>query len=126
MVDTNDEWIVERTGIRERRIAADDETTCHASAPKRRAWPSRPPASTPTTSTSSSAPPARRRHVPVVGLPDPGRASAPAAPRAFDVNAACVGFVAALATGAQFINAGVYERVLVVGSEVPLAHHRLE
>jgi 3-oxoacyl-[acyl-carrier-protein] synthase-3 len=37
---------------------------------------------------------------------------------AFDVNAACVGFVAALATGTQFINAGVYERVLVVGSEV--------
>ena len=27
MVDTSDSWIVERTGIRERRIAADDETT---------------------------------------------------------------------------------------------------
>ena len=27
MVETNDEWIVERTGIRERRIAADEETT---------------------------------------------------------------------------------------------------
>ena len=27
MVDTSDEWIVSRTGIRERRIAADDETT---------------------------------------------------------------------------------------------------
>jgi 3-oxoacyl-[acyl-carrier-protein] synthase-3 len=37
---------------------------------------------------------------------------------AFDVNAACTGFVVALATATQFINAGVYERVLVVGAEV--------
>jgi 3-oxoacyl-[acyl-carrier-protein] synthase-3 len=37
---------------------------------------------------------------------------------AFDINAACTGFVAALATGTQFINAGIYERVLVVGAEV--------
>jgi 3-oxoacyl-[acyl-carrier-protein] synthase-3 len=36
---------------------------------------------------------------------------------AFDVNAACNGFVVALATATQFINAGVYERVLVVGAE---------
>jgi 3-oxoacyl-[acyl-carrier-protein] synthase-3 len=37
---------------------------------------------------------------------------------AFDVNAVCVGFVAALSTASQFINAGAYERVLVVGAEV--------
>ncbi len=37
---------------------------------------------------------------------------------AFDINAACNGFVAALATGTQFINAGIYQRVLVVGAEV--------
>jgi 3-oxoacyl-[acyl-carrier-protein] synthase-3 len=37
---------------------------------------------------------------------------------AFDVNAACNGFIAPLATGAQFIDAGIYRRVLVVGSEV--------
>jgi 3-oxoacyl-[acyl-carrier-protein] synthase-3 len=36
---------------------------------------------------------------------------------AFDVNAACNGFVVALATATQFINAGVYQRVLVVGAE---------
>jgi 3-oxoacyl-[acyl-carrier-protein] synthase-3 len=36
---------------------------------------------------------------------------------AFDVNAACNGFVAALAAGAQFIEGGVYQRVLVVGAE---------
>jgi 3-oxoacyl-[acyl-carrier-protein] synthase-3 len=37
---------------------------------------------------------------------------------AFDINAACTGFLAALATATQFINAGVYERILVVGAEV--------
>jgi 3-oxoacyl-[acyl-carrier-protein] synthase-3 len=37
---------------------------------------------------------------------------------AFDVNAACTGFLAALATGSQFIESGLYERVLVVGAEV--------
>jgi 3-oxoacyl-[acyl-carrier-protein] synthase-3 len=37
---------------------------------------------------------------------------------AFDINAACTGFLAALAAGTQFINAGVYQRVLVVGAEV--------
>jgi 3-oxoacyl-[acyl-carrier-protein] synthase-3 len=37
---------------------------------------------------------------------------------AFDVNAACTGFMTALATGVQFIEGGMYERVLVVGSDV--------
>jgi 3-oxoacyl-[acyl-carrier-protein] synthase-3 len=37
---------------------------------------------------------------------------------AFDVNAACAGFMAALATATQFIEAGLYQRVMVVGSEV--------
>ncbi len=37
---------------------------------------------------------------------------------AFDVNAACTGFLAAIATATQFINSGVYERILIVGAEV--------
>src|SRR3954452_5856561 len=37
---------------------------------------------------------------------------------AFDVSAACTGFVSAFTVGAQFIDSGVYNRVLVVGSEV--------
>jgi 3-oxoacyl-[acyl-carrier-protein] synthase-3 len=37
---------------------------------------------------------------------------------AFDINAACVGFVTAVATASQFIESGAYQRVLVVGSDV--------
>ena len=37
---------------------------------------------------------------------------------AFDVNAACMGFMSALATGTQFIGAGSARRVLVIGAEV--------
>ena len=116
MVETSDEWILDRTGIRERRVVSDGESTASMGAE------------------------AGRMALETAGLradqldliicatltPDgmfPASASliqeALGATRAgaFDINAACVGFVAALATGAQFINSGVYERVLVVGSE---------
>jgi 3-oxoacyl-[acyl-carrier-protein] synthase-3 len=117
MVETSNEWIVDRTGIRERRLAADDETT----------------------STMGTA--AARNALETAGLrgdqldliicatcsPDgmfPASASliqealGAHSAAAFDINAACTGFLAALATATQFINAGVYERVLVVGAEV--------
>ena len=51
MVDTSDEWIVTRTGIRERRVAAADETTASMARRRRRCARSRWPASSPTTST---------------------------------------------------------------------------
>ena len=117
MLDTSDEWIRTRTGIRERRIAADDETA------------------------STMATPASRRALEVAGLspedldliivatctPDgifPSCASllqnalGATKAAAFDVNAACSGFVYALVTGCQFIQSGAYQNVLVVGSEV--------
>jgi 3-oxoacyl-[acyl-carrier-protein] synthase-3 len=117
MVETNDEWIVERTGIRERRIAADDETTSSLGAE----------ASRMALETAGLTPDDIDLVICATLSPDgmfPSSASliqsGIGANRAgaFDVNAACNGFVAALATGAQFINGGVYERVLVVGSEV--------
>jgi len=117
MVETSNEWIVDRTGIRERRLAADDETT------------------------ASMGTAAARMALQTAGLrgdqidliicatcsPDgmfPASASliqealGASSAAAFDINAACTGFLAAMATATQFINAGVYERVLVVGAEV--------
>jgi 3-oxoacyl-[acyl-carrier-protein] synthase III len=117
MVETSNEWIVDRTGIRERRLAAENETT------------------------ASLGSEAARMALRTAGLqadqidliicatcsPDgmfPASASliqerlGARNAAAFDVNAACTGFLAALATATQFINAGVYERVLVVGAEV--------
>jgi 3-oxoacyl-[acyl-carrier-protein] synthase-3 len=117
MVETNDEWIVERTGIRERRIAAADETAASMGAQAARM----------ALQTAGVGPEQVDLIICATITPDgmfPSSASviqdALGARKAgaFDVNAACNGFVAALGAGAQFINAGVYERVLVVGSEV--------
>ena len=51
MVDTSDEWIVSRTGIRERRVAAAHETTASMGAVAGAARDPHAPASSPTTST---------------------------------------------------------------------------
>ena len=117
MVDTSDEWIVERTGIRERRIAAADENAATLGSEAARM----------ALRTASLSADDIDLIVCATMTPDgmfPATASviqdAIGARRAaaFDVNAACVGFVAALATGAQFIDSGAFQRVLVVGSEV--------
>lgn len=117
MVETNDEWIVDRTGIRERRIAADDEGC--ASLGTRAAQMALDTAGITAddidliicaTCTGDGMFPA------TASLIQDALGARNAA--AFDVNAVCVGFVAALSTATQFITAGTYERVLVVGSEV--------
>lgn len=113
MVDTTDEWIVSRTGIRERRIVGDnDSTTSLATAAARAALD-------------------RAGRTPdeidliVVGTATPDdflvsqaclvQAELGGGAGAFDVGAACAGFVTALSVGSQFVNAGVYRRVLVIG-----------
>ena len=55
-IGVDSEWIVRRTGIRERRYAAPDERTSDLAIAPPRAAPSRTPASSPPTSTSSSSP----------------------------------------------------------------------
>jgi 3-oxoacyl-[acyl-carrier-protein] synthase-3 len=117
MVDTSDEWIVERTGIRERRIAAEDETSATLGTGAARM----------ALETAGLDPDDLDLIICATVTPDgmfPATASliqdALGAHRAgaFDINAACVGFLSALATGSQFLNTGVYRRVLVVGAEV--------
>jgi 3-oxoacyl-[acyl-carrier-protein] synthase III len=116
MVETADEWIVERTGIRERRIAGDNETTATMGASAARM--------------ALDTAGLRADQIDLIicaTLSPDGMFPASASliqdalearnAGAFDVNAACNGFVVALATGAQFINSGVYQRVLVVGAE---------
>jgi len=114
MVETSDEWIVTRTGIRERRIAGPEETTvAMATAAARRAL-----------ATAALEPEALDLVIVATTTPDylmPATASllqaAIGAPRAgaFDLVAACSGFVYALSVGAQFIMAGTARAVLVVG-----------
>jgi 3-oxoacyl-[acyl-carrier-protein] synthase III len=117
MVDTTDEWIVARTGIRERRIAVEGEyTSTFASAAALRALEMAGVAAT-------------EIDLIIVGtltpdFPFPSTAcivqQSIGASNAvcFDLSAACSGFVYALATAEKFINSGSVKKALVIGAEV--------
>jgi len=115
-VDTSDRWIVERTGIRERRIAAPEEATSDlAAAAGRQAL-------------SASGVAASSLELIIVATATPDmlfpstaclvqeRLGAKQA-FAFDLSAACTGFLYALAVADQYIRAGTYRTVLVIGAE---------
>lgn len=116
LVETNDEWIVQRTGIRERRIAAADESTATLAVNAgRRAIedaglkPSDIGLVIVATCTPEMAFPATSCLVANrLGMPNTG---------GFDLSAACTGFVYAMHTGAAFVRSGMLRHVLVVGAE---------
>src|SRR2546427_12530131 len=116
-VDTSDQWIVERTGIRERRFAAKGEGTSDLGAEAaKRALAKR------------GMDPAEVDLIIVATVtPDmffPSSAclvqTKIGANRAwgFDLSGACSGFVYAVATAAQFVSTGVHNKVLVIGADV--------
>jgi 3-oxoacyl-[acyl-carrier-protein] synthase III len=117
MVDTSDEWIRERTGIRERRIARDDETASDmAYQASCRAL-------------EAAGLTARDLDMIIVGtvtgdLPMPACAAilqrklGVRTIPAFDISAACAGFIYGLSIGDQFIRTGTLKRILVVGVEL--------
>ncbi len=117
MVETSDEWILARTGIRERRIAGPDEaisTMSLAASQDALAVAGLDPRDLDlviaATSTSDYL-------TPPVSSMIQGMLAAPRA-AAFDLAAGCTGFVYALATAHQFIAAGTYDNVLVIGAEL--------
>jgi 3-oxoacyl-[acyl-carrier-protein] synthase III len=116
IVETTDAWIVERTGIRARHIAAEDETTrtLATEAAKRALIHAGIDASeidliVLATSTPDNTFPATATLV----QRDLGITQG----AAFDVQAVCSGFVYALATADNFIRAGQSKAALVIGSE---------
>lgn len=117
MVETSDQWIQDRTGIRERRIAAPHETSSSLGlAAARMALDDAgiAPGDLDLVIGATTTPDGL---FPSVGsLIQAGLGATKAG--AFDINSACVGFMSALATGMQFIAAGGCQRVLVVGTEV--------
>ncbi|MEX2372874.1 MAG: 3-oxoacyl-ACP synthase, partial [Dehalococcoidia bacterium] len=117
MVDTSDGWIVDRTGIRERRIAADTESTSTMAAEAaRRALASAQmsAADIDLIITGTCTPDGM---FPAVSTLVQHAIGAPRHVAAFDVNAACNGFVSALGTAKQFIASGQSRRALVIGAE---------
>jgi 3-oxoacyl-[acyl-carrier-protein] synthase-3 len=117
IVDTSDEWIVTRTGIRERRIAASDETSSSmgviaAQQALERAGiePLDVDLLVVATSTPDQLMPAS------ACLVQTALGALRAGP--MDINAACSGFMYALTVGEQFIRAGTSKTVLVVGTDM--------
>jgi 3-oxoacyl-[acyl-carrier-protein] synthase III len=115
-IETNDEWIVSRTGIRERHIAAADETTCSMAATAARQAMQRAGVSAGEIDVIvlSTATPDRLLPATAVDLQAELGASRAAA---FDIGAACAGFIFATSVAEGLIATGVAETVLVVGSE---------
>ena len=116
MVDTSDEWIMQRTGIRERRIAAEGETTSDMGLAAARAALAAAGVDAQSidlivlaTSTPDNTFPASAVSV-QAGLGMTHGA-------AFDLQAVCSGFVFALATVDGLIKTGGFKRALVIGSE---------
>jgi 3-oxoacyl-[acyl-carrier-protein] synthase-3 len=117
MLDTTGHWIVQRTGIQERRIAGAGTATFHlaAAAAGRALRDARvDPEDVDLILVATSTP--DQLTVPTAGLVQEVLGASRAA--AFDLSAACAGFPYGLATGAQFIRTGFYRTVLVVGAEI--------
>ncbi|QIZ66909.1 beta-ketoacyl-ACP synthase III [Geobacillus subterraneus] len=116
MMDTSDEWIRTRTGIEERRIAADDIDTSHMAyfaAEK---------------ALADAGVEAKDIDLIVVATVTPDRSFPSVAcmlqerlgavnAAAMDLSAACSGFMYGMVTAAQFIDTGVYKYILVVGAD---------
>lgn len=117
MVDTSDEWIVTRSGMKERRIAAADETVATMgfdAAKKCLEQVNLDPQEIDlivvgTTSNSHAYPSAACQIQGLLGIEDA---------ISFDVAAACTGFVYALSVADQFIRTGQVKKALVVGSDL--------
>jgi 3-oxoacyl-[acyl-carrier-protein] synthase-3 len=116
IVDTSDEWIVQRTGIRERHIAADGELTSDLGIAAARAALAHAQVDAQSidlivmaTSTPDNTFPASAVAVQAaLGITQGA---------AFDLQAVCSGFVYAMATVDGLLRAGVHKRALVIGSE---------
>ncbi len=117
LVDTSDEWIVSRTGIRERRIAADHETTTTLSVNASRdalAVAGMDPDELDLVIVATCSP---DYYMPATGVLVAHELGAKRA-AGFDLMAACSGFVFSLATASAYVRSGMYRNVLVVGVEL--------
>ncbi|HLY88019.1 MAG TPA: 3-oxoacyl-ACP synthase, partial [Acetobacteraceae bacterium] len=115
-VDTSDEWIVQRTGIRERHIAAKGEFTSDLGTKAALA------------ALANAGVDAQSIDLIVLGTSTPDNTFPATAVQiqqnlgihhgvAFDLQAVCSGFVFALATADNFLRSGSHKRALVIGAE---------
>lgn len=116
MVDTSDEWITTRTGIKERRIRSENDTNSSMAVA----------ASLPALEMAGLKPTDLDLIIVCTSSPDyylPSSANIVqhklgAECGAFQISAGCAGWVYGLVTGSQFIQSGMYNNVLVIGVEI--------
>jgi 3-oxoacyl-[acyl-carrier-protein] synthase-3 len=116
VVETSDEWIVQRTGIRQRHIASDDETTAslgEAAARAALADAGLTPDDIDLVLVATSTP---NNTFPATAVEIQNRLGMRHG-FAFDMQAVCSGFVYAVTTADAYIRGGIAKRVLVIGSE---------
>jgi 3-oxoacyl-[acyl-carrier-protein] synthase-3 len=116
MVDTTDEWILDRTGVRKRHIAAEGETTCDmAEQASRRAIEAADlnPSDIDLIIVATTTPDVVFPSTACLLQKRLGNVGSPA----FDVQAVCTGFIYALDIADKFIRTGSATRALVIGAE---------
>ncbi len=116
IVDTNDEWIQSRTGIRERRIAGPGETTSSMATNAARQALEEAELAAQDLDLIICATTTPDHLIPATACLIQQNLGADQA-AAFDLNTACTGFLYALAVGTQFIKGGGAKRILVVAGE---------
>ncbi len=116
MVDTSDEWIVQRSGIRERRIAAKEQATSDMAIEAGRMALANGNLTGADIGAVIVATTTPDRTFPAVAVKVQQALGIPPGP-AFDVQAVCTGFVYALSVANAFIQTGVTKRILVIGAE---------
>ncbi len=117
MVDTNDQWIRERTGIERRHLAADGQYTsdlCLKATEKALADARMQPTDLDFILIATSSPDQVMPNTATVLQHKLGISNIPC----LDVSAACSGFVYALSIADQFIKTGMYKNILVIGAEI--------
>jgi 3-oxoacyl-[acyl-carrier-protein] synthase III len=116
MVDTSDDWITQRSGIKERRIAAPNQTTSDMAIEAARqalANGKLMPADIDCVIVATTTP---DHTFPATAVKVQAALGIPVGP-AFDVQAVCTGFIYALSIANSFIKTGQARRVLVIGAE---------
>lgn len=117
LVDTSDEWIFTRTGIRERRVVAPDQTLwslCVPAARQALAQAKVDPADLDLIIVATSSPDYPMPSTAALVQAELGARKA----ACFDMEAACSGYVYGLTVGKQFIATGMYQRVLVLAADM--------
>ncbi|MCF8053119.1 MAG: ketoacyl-ACP synthase III [Desulfobacterales bacterium] len=116
MVDTNNEWIITRTGIRERRILEKEKGTSEMAVPAAQAALSQAGVSPDELDMIITATVTPDQIVPSMAAMVQKKLGASNC-WGYDINGGCTGFLCAFTTAAQFIESGRHQKILVIGAD---------